>query len=341
MAKSNNALRKPFFQSPKCLILLFAGLVATVLLSLYLGNVKFSPRAFFSALFGISEDKTAVLILYSVRLPRVAACILCGVGLSVSGVLLQTVTDNPLAGPSLIGVNQGAGFFSVLLLSLLPTWSAWMPLVSFLGAFLVTCLILAISRVMGNSKGSFVLAGIALGALFSAFISFFTLMNEDVMASYHSFSVGSCAVSSLRMLVFPAIMIGLGLLFSLIFSSAINALALGDLTASSLGVHVRLVRLLAVLCASACAAAVVCFAGLLGFVGLVVPNFARRLTGNHTAYLLGVSALLGSILVLLADLLGRLLLAPTEIPVGIMMACIGAPFFLSVLLQKRFQGDAV
>ncbi|MBE6553426.1 MAG: iron ABC transporter permease [Ruminococcaceae bacterium] len=337
----NNAVRKPFFQSPKCFFMLLAGLFVAALLSLYLGNVKMSFQTFFSALFGFSNDKTATLILYAVRLPRVVACILCGIGLSVSGVLLQTVTDNPLAGPSLIGVNQGAGFFSVLLLTLFPMWGEWMPLVSFFGAFLVTCLILAISRAMGDAKGSFVLAGIALGALFSAFISFFTLMNDDVMASYHGFSVGSCAVSSLRVLAFPAVMIGFGLLFALLFSKPINALALGNLTAASLGVRVRRIRLLAVLCASACAAAVVSFAGLLGFVGLVVPNFARKLTGNHTAYLLGVSALLGAILVLLADLLGRLLLAPTEIPVGIMMACIGAPFFLSVLLQKRFQGDSI
>ena len=341
MAARTDKRKKSLFQTPRGLLILLLGLLISILLAWYFGSVRLSPKAFFSALFGKNEDPTHTIILYSVRLPRILACILAGGGLAISGVLLQTVTDNALAGPSLIGVNQGAGFFVVLLLVTAPSLHAWMPLVSFLGAFAVTCLILLISHALGSAGNTFVLAGIALGALFSAFISFFTLWREDVMSSYHAFSVGSCANVTMRELLFPALMIGVGLCIALLFSSRINALVLGDLTASSLGVSVRVVRLLAILCASACAAAVVSFAGLLGFVGLVIPNFARKLTGNHTAYLLGVSTLMGAILVLLADLLGRILIAPSEIPVGIMMACIGAPFFLVVLLQKRYRGDVL
>jgi len=339
MVRKTDNTKKRLLQTPRGLLLLALCLLAVMLLSWFFGSVSLTPSAFFSALFGASENPTDSIILYSVRLPRIFACVLAGVGLAISGVLLQTVTDNALAGPSLIGVNQGAGFFVVLLLTIAPRLQVWTPLVSFLGAFLVTCVILLISHMLGGSKNTFVLAGIALGALFSAFISFFTLMRDDVMSSYHAFSVGSCANVSMRELLFPALMIGTALILSLLFSREINALLLGNLTASSLGVRTETIRLIAILCASASAAAVVSFAGLLGFVGLIVPNFARRLTGNHTAYLLGVSALIGAILVLIADLLGRVLIAPGEIPVGIMMACLGAPFFLGFLLQKRHRRD--
>ena len=339
MGTTRSRAEKPLFQPPKGLLILSLCLLAAFLLSWYFGSVSLTPKAFFSALFGKSDNKTDILILYSIRLPRILACALSGVGLAISGVLLQTVTDNALAGPSLIGVNQGAGFFVVLLLAVAPTLSRWMPLAAFCGAFAVTCLILFISHALGNAKSTFVLAGVALGALFSAFISFFTLLRDDVMSSYHAFSVGSCANVSIRELLPPAMMIGAALALSLLFSKQINTLPLGDLTAASLGVPVRRIRMIAILCASASAAAVVSFAGLLGFVGLIVPNFARRLTGNHTAYLLGNSALMGAILVLLADLLGRVILAPSEIPVGITMACLGAPFFLVFLMQKRRRGD--
>lgn len=339
MVGKTDSTKRQLLQTPKGILLLVLLLLLTALLSLYFGSVHLTPSAFFSALFGISDQSTDSIILYSIRLPRILACMLAGVGLAISGVLLQTVTDNALAGPSLIGVNQGAGFFAVLLLAFAPALQVWMPLVSFLGAFSVTCIILLISHALGGSRNTLVLAGIALGALFSAFISFFTLMRDDVMSSYHAFSVGSCANVSIRELILPALMIGAALSISLLFSKQINALLLGDLTASSLGVRAGQVRLIAILCASASAAAVVSFAGLLGFVGLIVPNFTRRLTGNHTAYLLAASSLIGAILVLLADLMGRVLIAPGEIPVGIMMACLGAPFFLGVLLQKRHGRD--
>ena len=333
MVHNSKTAAAPFFRSLRGFLLLGALLLLATSLSLCLGSVKMSVGELLSALLRRGEFPTLEIILYSVRLPRVLGCLLCGVGLSVSGVLLQTVTDNELASPGIIGVNQGAGFFAVLILSCFPSLSTFLPVASFAGAFLVTLTIVAIAGSLGSIKSAFVLAGVAIGALLSAMISFFTLLDDDVLSSYHAFSVGSCAHLTYRSLIFPAGMIAVGLSVSLLFSRKIHALILGDLSATALGVRPKSIRLIAILCSSACAAAVVSFAGLLGFVGLIVPNLSRKLVGNHTPTLIGVASLLGAILVLLADLTGRLLAAPSEIPVGIMLAFLGAPFFLYLITK--------
>lgn len=317
-------------------LLLVALFLAAALLGVRYGSAKMSFSDFFSALLGKDGFETQRVILYSVRLPRVLAGALAGVGLSVSGVLLQSVTDNGLAGPNIIGVNGGAGFSVILMLTLFPTASvAWLPLAAFLGAFLATLVILVISGGMGTSKSSLILAGIALTALLNAGISFFTLINDDVLSSYNAFSVGGLAGVSVKKMAAPFVMIAVCLALALLFSREIGLLLLGDHGASSLGVNVKMLRILCMVLSSALAGAVVSFAGLLGFVGLVIPHIARRLVGYRVSSQIVSSALLGAILVILADLAGRLLAAPSEIPVGIMMAFIGAPFFLWLLLKRR------
>lgn len=161
-----------------------------------------------------------------------------------------------------------------------------------------------------------------------------------MLVSYNYFSVGGFSSMDMHKLMLPALIIGCCLLVSLAFSGQIDLLCLGDSMAVSLGVRVKRLRLLCMVCASASAAAVVSFAGLLGFVGLVVPHIARRLAGNNTRWLLITSAFAGSILVLLADWLGRMLFAPSELPVGVMMALVGAPFFFVLLMKRRAASNA-
>ena len=312
-----------------CLLLL-----AVLLLSLRFGSaamdcVTTSQEA------GGGRFETQALILYSLRLPRLLQGVLAGVGLSVSGVLLQSVTGNDLASPSIIGVNAGAGFAVLLLLSFFPGAAALLPPAAFLGAFLTTLLIMAIAGRADASKATVILAGIAVQALLNAGISFLSLLDADVLVSYSYFSAGGLSNTDIRLLWLPGAIILLGFSVSLACSGKIRLLCLGDDLARSLGVRVGRVRMLCLICASASAAAVVSFAGLLGFVGLIVPHLARRLTGSRTGPLLWVSALTGSILVLTADLLGRVLFAPSEVPVGIVMAFIGAPFFFYLLLRRR------
>ena len=335
MERNKGTEKRPFFRRASGIACLAGLLLLVMLAGVRFGSASMTWREFFSALFLREGFETQSLILYSVRLARATAGLLAGVGLSVSGVLLQSITDNGLASPNIIGVNTGAGFFVILTLSVFPAAAALLPIAAFAGAFLATLVILALAGGFGGAKSAVILAGIALTTLLSAGISFFTLLDADVLSSYNAFSVGGLAGVKYDALIFPAIIIAMSLALSLLFSHRIHLLCLGDASASELGVNVKELRLLCVVCASASAAAVVSFAGLLGFVGLVVPHIARRLVGNHTGYLLTASAFIGAILVILADLAGRVLAAPSEIPVGIMMAFIGAPFFMVLLLRRR------
>ena len=297
------------------------------------GSKSFSLQQLWDGLAG--KEETATVILYHLRIPRVLAALLAGMGLSVAGLLLQSVTANEMASPNIIGVNSGAGFCCMLLLNFFPLASQWLPLAAFLGAFAATLLITGLSVGMGASKNTVILAGIACTSVLNAGISLLSLLDTDILAVYNAFSVGSLSGVRISQLVIPFVIIMAGMLTALLFARRIQLLTLGDDIAYGLGANVLWLRILCLLCASACAAAVVSFAGLLGFVGLVVPHMARKLGGNMMRGQLVVSVILGGALVVSADLLGRILLAPTEIPVGIVMALIGAPFFVWLLLRRR------
>lgn len=282
---------------------------------------------------------TARVILLGVRLPRVLAGLLAGIGLSAAGVLLQTVTANDLASPNIIGINSGAGLAVILLLTFSPKAGALLPLGAFCGAFGAALVILAAGSRLGSSRSGILLIGIAITTLFNAAISFLSLLDEGILAQYNHFTVGSLRGIHLSELWVPGIIIFFGFCGALALSGRLSVLSLGDAAASALGVRVKALRLAALGCAAACAAAVVSFAGLLGFVGLVVPHIGRALVGEQPGKLLPVSALVGGILVILADLLGRTLFAPSELPVGILMSLVGAPYFLILLIRRKHHAE--
>ncbi len=311
-------------------------LVVFVFLCLRFGSAALSFSQVIEGLFKSTSNHTVINIIWVVRLPRVIACILAGVGLSVGGVLLQTATDNPLAGPSVIGVNAGAGFAAVLCLCLFPMAYPLLPLAAFFGALICTLIILFIANKSGGSKVTVLLAGVAVSALLNAGISLLKLVYPDMSVDYNYFSVGGVSGVTFEELFLPGLLIFGVVILSVILAAKINLLCLGDAIVRSLGVRVKLVRTLALVMASASAAAAVSFAGLLGFVGLMVPHIARKLTGTaNLKKLIPVAVLLGAILLLLADLLGRTLFAPSEVPAGIITAFIGAPFFFMLLIKRR------
>lgn len=282
-----------------------------------------------------TDAATASVILQNLRLPRVFAALLAGVGLSVSGVLLQSVTGNPLAAPNIIGVNSGAGFCCIVMLTFFPRATSLLPFGAFVGAFITTLFIVAVANKINAFRGTVILAGIAVTAVLNAGISLLSLLDADVLSAYNAFSVGGVSGVRMNQLYVPAAIVAVCLAISLLFSRRIHTLCLGDSLASSLGVRVKSLRVVCLICASASAAAVVSFAGLLGFVGLIVPHIARKLVGERTSLLLVTSSFIGAVLVTVADLFGRVLFAPTEIPVGIIMSLIGAPFFFALLLKRR------
>ena len=316
----------------RIVLILLPLLMLTMVAGLCFGSAPLSLAQLAAALTG---EGTARVILLGIRLPRVAAGLLAGVGLSTAGVLLQSVTANDLASPNIIGINSGAGLAVILLLTLTTKAGAWLPIGAFFGAFGAALVILAAGSRLGSARTGILLMGIAITTILNAAISFLSLLDEGVLAEYNHFTVGSLRGIGMDDLLLPAVIIAAAFCAALALSGRLGVLSLGDAAASALGVRVKGLRLASMACAAACAAAVVSFAGLLGFVGLVVPHMARAIVGQRPGKLLPVAALLGGILVVLADLLGRTLFAPSELPVGILMSLIGAPYFLYLLIRRN------
>lgn len=307
-----------------------AVLFVLCLLSLRFGSTYIGWRDFFAALF--SREGSAAVILYGIRLPRLCGGLVAGVGLAVSGLLLQSITDNKMASPNLVGVSSGAGFAVILTLSVAAVPTVFLPFAAFVGAFFATLVIVSISSRLGMGKGTVVLVGLAFGSVLSAGISLLSLLDSDVLADYNAFSIGSLSGIELSDIAIPALLVALSFAAVRVLAYRINLLSLGDTAAGALGVNVKRLRALCMLLASASAAAAVSFAGLLGFVGLMAPHIARAFFGADTRRLVTPTAMLGALLVTASDLLGRLLFAPSELPVGIIMSLLGAPFFLGLLL---------
>ena len=314
---------------------LLLGTVVSFLLSLCVGAADISLTEAVRALQNGDLSHPGCRILFYVRLPRTAASWLSGAALAVAGVVIQNVLHNPLAAPNIIGVNAGAGFAVLLILALFPAAVGLIPAAAFLGALLTCLLIYGIAARTGASRTTLTLAGVAVGSVFSACSNALKTFFPDTVYNANSFFVGGFSGIAWRQLSPAWIVILLGLLLSLLFSGRMDILALGDETAQALGMSVRPMRFALLITASLLAGGAVSFSGLLGFVGLIVPHIARRLIGGSLSAVLPAAALCGAILVILGDLLGRTLFAPTEIPVGIVMALIGAPFFLALLLGRK------
>jgi len=319
-------------------LLLVLILLITATAGLCFGSVPLSLSQLFSALT-CTGDETVGIILFQLRFPRIIAGILAGIGLSVSGVLLQSVTANELAGPNIIGINSGAGCAVIMILAAFPQAGPFLPMGAFLGAFGAAMVILLAANRLGSSRTGILLIGIAITTILNAAISFLSLLDEGILAQYNHFTVGSLKGVSAEDLILPAIIIFAACMAAMILSGRLAVLCMGDAAAAALGIRVKQIRILSLGIAAACAAAVVSFAGLLGFVGLVVPHIAKRLVGQQPAKALPAAALSGAILVVLADLLGRTLFAPSELPVGILMSLIGAPYFLILLCRRKHHAD--
>ena len=309
-------------------------LLSVIVAGLCFGSAPLSVSQLLAALTGTGAESIR-LILLQIRLPRVLAGCLAGVGLSTAGVLLQTVTANDLASPNVIGINSGAGLAVILTLTFAPKAGWLLPLGAFVGAMGAAMVILLAGSRIGSSRSSVVLIGIAVTTLCNAVISLLSLLDEGILAQYNHFTVGSLRDVRLGSLIAPGILILAGFCLAMALSGRLGVLSLGDEAAAALGIRVKRLRLADLACAAACAAAVVSFAGLLGFVGLIVPHVARHLVGENPRRMLPVAALSGACLLVLADLLGRVLVAPSELPVGILMSLIGAPYFLILLAGRN------
>lgn len=282
---------------------------------------------------GVAE-LTPVIFRY-VRLPRTVACLLAGSGLAVSGVVIQSVLANKLASPGIIGVNAGAGF-AVTVCCALGFLSGWAIAGSaFVGALVAVTLIVGTAQKMNASRTTVILGGVAINSFLNAGSEAIITLFPDVGALSGEFRVGGfSAVTTTRLL--PAgilIVSGMVLLFTL--ANELDVMGLGEETAQGLGLSVKKMRTVLLVLAALLAGASVSFAGLLGFVGLIVPHIARKVVGNESRFLLPFSALGGATFVAACDLVARLIFQPYEIPVGVIMSFVGGPFFIFLLLKNK------
>lgn len=318
---------------------LCALLLASFLCALAFGSTPLDLlRGIGDLLRGDTSSPDGRILLY-IRLPRACAAVLAGAALAVAGVIIQAVLHNPMAAPNVIGVNSGAGLGAVLILAVFPSALGALPLAAFVGA-MVTCLcIYAISARTGADRMTVTLVGIAVASLLNAAINTVKILYPDSVYDADSFMIGGFSGVTFSRLFPAGIIILGGLLVACFFAWEMDVLALGDDTAKSLGVNVKRVQLLLLLLACALAGGAVSFSGLLGFVGLLVPHLARRFVGENHRILVPVSALGGAVLVLVCDMISRVLFAPYELPVGILLSFVGGPFFIFLILAGRKRHD--
>lgn len=309
-------------------------LLLVVLLSLLLGDLRLSFGDLADALFGKREGISFNVLMYS-RLPRTLASLLAGAALALSGAVLQNVLANKLASPSIIGVNAGAGF-GVTLSCALGVFSGWaVSAFAFGGSLLAVLIISLFAAKTSASKTTVILGGVALNSILNALSESLSVLDPDVAMLSAEFRVGGFSSVSYQRL-FPAmIMILLAALLLFTLCNELDVISLGDESARSVGLSTKKYRILFLLLASLLAGAAVSFSGLLGFVGLIVPHFARRLVGNESRFLLPFSAVTGAAFVSACELVSRLLFSPYELPVGILMSMIGGPVFVILLVKMK------
>ena len=290
-----------------------------------------------SAVLSLSLGAAAMtpVIFRFVRLPRTLGCLLAGAALAVSGAIIQTVLSNKLASPSIIGVNAGAGL-AVTVCCACGVLSGWAIAGSaFFGALTAVLLIVFTAEKAGASRTTVILGGVAVNAFLNALSeALATLIPEAAMLAGDFRVGGFSSVSHIR-LVPAGILILSALIAACSMHNELDVLALGEDTAQSLGMNVRATRTLLLMLSALLAGAAVSFAGLLGFVGLLVPHAVRKASGAESRFLLPLCALGGACFVTLCDTAARVLFAPYELPVGILLSVLGGPFFLILLLKRK------
>ncbi|MBV6684361.1 FecCD family ABC transporter permease [Rossellomorea marisflavi] len=322
---------------PKNQLLVFIGtvvlLVAFIALSIVYGYTDTSWKAAFDT-FMEPDGSTEHLVIQNIRLPRALIAAAVGASLAISGVLMQTLTKNPLASPGIFGINAGGGFMVVMAVTLFGVTSlqsfAWL---SFLGAAIAAAGVFIIGGASGSNgltPMKLTLAGAAITAMFSSFTQGLLVLNESALEQVLFWLAGSVQGRSLEILagVFPYILAGW--ILALMIAGKLNILAMGEDVAKGLGVKTNILKVISLVAVVLLAGGSVAVAGPIGFIGIVIPHIARKMIGVDHRWLIPYSGLLGAILLLAADIGARYIIMPQEVPVGVMTAVIGAPFFVYV-----------
>lgn len=337
----NNLEHRKRVRSTLVLIILTILILLIFIFNMNTGFIKLTPLEVLKTFFGAGTAKQH-LILFDFRLPRIVISVLVGAGLAVSGCILQGISRNALADPGIIGINAGAGLAVLLFISFYPTNAVtpifMLPFLAFVGAGLTATLIyvLAYKRHEGISPIRLILVGIAVAAGISA--AMIVLMLKLSPQNYQMVAVwmaGSIWGTNWKYVVALLPWIIILIPYSLYKARVLNVLSLGDQTAAGLGTNIEGERIKLLATAVGLAGACVAAGGGIGFIGLIGPHLAKRLVGPKHQFLLPTSALIGGLLLIVADTLGRWVLQPSEVAAGIVVAVIGAPYFLYLLATSK------
>ncbi len=321
------------------LIILFALLMLTIVMAVGLGAVHISVKEIFDILFrGAKTDNSAILL--QIRLPRVMLCLSIGAGLAAVGAVMQSIFKNPLVDSYTLGMSSGAALGAVISivtgLSFSIAGLSTTGVFAFIGAVSTLFFVYHLARHKNTiSVNSLLLAGVAISYFLSAVMSFMMLMNHDNIQHIVFWSMGSLSLTSWSKVLISFVIILPGILILMMFTRELNILAMGDESAQYLGIDVeKLKKILLVICCII-VGGVVSVSGTIGFLGLVAPHIIRLICGSDNRRVIPYAALLGAILLIASDTLGRTLIQPVEIPVGIMTSIMGGPFFIFLLRKQR------
>lgn len=312
---------------------LIVGIIVMFFLAVIIGSSRIPLKEVLDVFQGEASTNTSVIVM-NLRIPRALLALIVGACLSVSGVLLQAVMRNPLADPGTIGVSAGASTAVITILLIFPTMTYAVPLFAFVGAAFACFLIYIMAWNDGVDPVRIILSGVAVNAVLGGYNAFLQLQNSDNLQGVLAFLNGSLARGLWQDVQIMGIYAVIGMFLAFLCIKNANALQLGDEMAKNLGIKVNASRICLSAVSAFLAAATVAQVGMIGFVGLVAPHIARMLVGSDYKVLLPTTLMTGSLMVLVADTVGRSIWPGTEIPVGVMMSVFGGPFFL-YMLRKR------
>ena len=327
-------------------LFLFFLLVVVIILSTGMGYIEISPlqviKVVISRITGTSDllqgiDSVFPYVIMDVRLPRILTSAIVGAGLSVAGVIFQEILLNPLADPYTLGISAGAAFGAsvALLLDVMFIGVYTVPLFAFIGAVVTLLAVMFISSSGGQtSSNNLILSGIIVAAILSAGISFIKYVADEQVSIIIFWLMGSFGSKSWTDVFLTFLFVLTGFVICLFFARDLNIMTLGNRSAGSLGIETNRLRMILLITASLITDGCVSVSGIIGFVGLVIPHLMRFFVGPDNRKLLPASALVGAILLLAADTITRAVL-PTEIPIGVLTALIGGPFFCYIFRKKR------
>lgn len=306
-------------------------LLIFVVISIGMGSVYISPLETIQTIFTRSEEM-ATTIIWDLRIPRVAVAAIVGVNLALSGALLQAVMRNPLADPGLTGVSSGASVTVLAIMLVFPNFTSFIPIAAMIGGTIAVAIVYALAWKKNTiSPVRIILAGVAVNAIFGGITGLLSILYSDRLPAalqWMNGSLGGKGMGDVAVLL-PYSMIGWVLALFCIRSA--NLLSLGEKIASNLGENTNRIRILLSLVAVYLAAVSVSIVGLLGFVGLIVPHMARLIVGTNYRFVIPMSMVLGAVVLVIADTIGRTLFAPLDLPAGIIMAMVGGPYFLYLM----------